>query len=98
MCRTSETVSFPERGVGHDAERPLVHVGPRADDPEPAAAAAPTSDVAAVVGQVEVEVVLPPRLDLHLAREHVLVQTHAHELLGQRLLRQGGNAIETISF
>ena len=80
----------PESGVGHDAERLLVHVGPRADDPEAAAAApAAASDVAAVVGQVEVEVVLPPRLDLHLAREHVLVQPHPHELLGQRLLRPG---------
>ena len=69
VCRTPEF--FPESGVGDDAERPLVHVCPRADDAE-------------VVG--EVEVVLPPRLDLHLAREHVLVQPDADELLGERLL------------
>ena len=37
--------------------------------------------------EVEVEVVLSPRLDLHLAREHVLVEPHADQLLGQRLLQ-----------
>ena len=39
------------------------------------------------VGEVEVEVVLAPRLDLHLAREHVLVEPHADQLLGERLLQ-----------
>ena len=70
VCRTS--LLFPESGVGDDAERPLVHVGPRADD----------ADAAVAVG----EVVLPPRLDLHLAREHVPVEPDADELLGERLL------------
>ena len=37
--------------------------------------------------EVEVEVVLSPRLDLHLAREHVLVEPHADQLLGERLLQ-----------
>ena len=58
----------PESGVGHDAQRLLVHVRPRPDDAD--------------VG----EVVLPPRLHLHLAREHVLAQPDPDELLRARRL------------